>query len=102
MTGTGRVFRNALVFGSAPVLQKLRSLPSARAALDGMNAAVVGLLIVIALRLAWVAIRFPDTGRADPVNVSVLLVGLVLVLIGINGMWLILGSGVMGLVRWYF
>lgn len=85
----------------APVLQKLRSKPAARGALDGMNAAVVGLLVVIAIRLAWVAVRYPASGRIDPVNTVIFLASLLLLLrFELNATWLILISGIIGVVRW--
>jgi chromate transporter len=85
----------------APVLQKLRSKPAARGALDGMNAAVVGLLVVIAIRLAWVAVRYPATGRIDLVNSVIFLASLLLLLrFELNATWLILLSGIIGIVRW--
>jgi chromate transporter len=85
----------------APVLQKLRSKPAARGALDGMNAAVVGLLVVIAIRLAWVAVRYPDSGHIDPTNIVIFLASLLLLLrFELNATWLILASGIVGVVRW--
>ena len=66
-----------------------------------MNAAVVGLLIVVALRLAWVAIHFPAAGRLDALNLTLLIVCLVLLLRGFNATWIILLSGLLGLGRWF-
>jgi chromate transporter len=91
-----------LVGTCAPLIQKLRAKPGARGALDGMNAAVVGLLVVIAIRLAWVAIHFPSTHRFDPVNLLMLVLVLVLLLRGFNATWLIMVCGLIGVARWYF
>ena len=66
-----------------------------------MNAAVVGLLATIGLRLAWVAIRFPETHRFDAFNLVILLIALAALLRGINATWLVLAAGIAGATRWY-
>jgi chromate transporter len=82
------------IFG--PLLQRIRKSPLARGALDGMNAAVVGLMAVIGLRMIWPAV-YDTTAR------SVNLMGTVIfaaALLGqwrkINSTWLILAAGAVG------
>jgi chromate transporter len=77
----------------APILQKLRAMKGARGALDGMNAAVLGLLVVIAARLGWVAVHLPGTGAIDVINLAILIVALVTILGGVNPTWLIIAAG---------
>ena len=76
-------------------------MPAARGALDGMNAAVVGLLAVVATRLAMVAIHNPATGRPDWVQIVILAAVFAAILRGINATWLILIAGLVGVIRWY-
>ena len=90
-----------LVGSCAPLLQKLRKKPAARGALDGMNAAVVGLLLVIALRLAWIAVHFPNGGSFDFFTLILLIACLSLLLRGANNMLIVLIAGMLGLGRWY-
>jgi chromate transporter len=85
----------------APVLQRLRQNTTARGALDGMNAAVVGLLFTVAIRLMWTAVRWPESGRADWINALILIAALICLLRGINATWLILFAGFVGVFRWY-
>jgi chromate transporter len=88
------------IFG--PMLQRIRQKLWARGALDAMNAAVVGLMIVVALRLAGAAMI--DNARSMRLNLLAIIVFIV-ALVGlwkkINTTWLILGSGVVG-VAWHF
>jgi chromate transporter len=90
-----------LVGTCAPLLQKLRQKPGARGALDGMNAAVVGLLLVVAVRLAWVAAHVPSSGSIDYLNVILLIVCLLSLLRGVNSMLIVFAAGCLGLARWY-
>ena len=76
-----------------PLLPKIRSNRMARGALDGMNAAVVALIFVTTIRLAGGAIK----DRATLVIAMASLIALLLW--NVNATWLILLSGLWGLVR---
>jgi chromate transporter len=81
LVATAAIFAPAFVmiaiFG--PILQRLRQEPAARGALDGMNAAVVGLMIVVAVRLARAALLLPGE-RPGWVNLAILIAAIVLLL----------------------
>ena len=80
-----------------PLLPRLRASAKARGALDGMNAAVVSLILVVTIWFAGSVMRRP--GGLDALNLVVFAVSLTLLLItGINPTWLILASGVVGVV----
>jgi chromate transporter len=76
-----------------PFLQRLRASPWARGALNGMNAAVVGLMIVIAARLAGPALYDVARQRPDVVGMIVLAGTLVGIHFKINSTWLIIAAG---------
>jgi len=84
------------VFG--PMLQRLRSQPWARATLDGMNAAVVGLMAVATLRLALPAIIPAPAFQVDVLNAVVLAGTLIGLALRVNATWLIIAAGVIGTV----
>lgn len=84
------------VFG--PMLQRLRSLGWARGALDGMNAAVVGLMVVAAVRLGASALVLPDTRRVDVVGIIILAGSLVGMRAKTNSTWLVIAAAGIGTV----
>lgn len=83
----------------APVMDRLRKNPVARAALDAMNAAVVMLIGVTLLRLgadAFVGV----SGGVDVINVTIGAIGFGLMLVfDVNATWLVLGAIGIGSVR---
>ncbi|HWP40514.1 MAG TPA: chromate transporter, partial [Tepidisphaeraceae bacterium] len=82
------------IFG--PMLQQIRARPWARGALDGMNAAVVGLMFVVAVRLGIGAILLPQTQRVDVLSIVILIASLLGLWRRINATWLIIGAGLIG------
>jgi chromate transporter len=81
------------IFG--PMLQRLRAMPWARAALDGMNAGVVGLMAAATVRLALPAVALPG-GGADWLNAGLLAAALVALANRVNATWVILTAGMLG------
>lgn len=79
-----------------PLLQKLRSSRIARGALDGMNAAVVALMVVVTVRLAAVTLVPSHTGTVDWINVLVMVAATAALLSKINATWIIVVAGVLG------
>ncbi|CAN5447973.1 hypothetical protein BH20CHL7_BH20CHL7_16590 [soil metagenome] len=77
---------------SIPLLGRLRRSASFRAFLDGVNAAVVGLLGVVALRLAVVVVP-------DPVAAASVAVAGVLLLRGVGTGWLVGAGALVGVAR---
>lgn len=77
---------------SIPVLARLQRSARARAFLDGVNAATVGLLAVVAVQLGTEAL-------VDPLTVVVALTALVLISRGVGSGILIAAAAVLGLVR---
>ena len=82
-----------------PLLQRIRTNPTARGALDAMNAAVVGLMIVVAVRLALVAIFKESTHTLDWLNLLILACAAAALLVWkLNATWIVLASGAIGFV----
>lgn len=77
---------------SIPILDRLRRSRAARAFLDGVNAAAVGLLAVVAVQLAMGSVR-------DVIGVATLLAAFALMWRGIGSGWLIAAGAAIGLVR---
>ena len=77
---------------SIPVLDRLRRSHRARAFLDGVNAAAVGLLAVVAVQLGFGAIR-------DPVGLMTALAAFALLWRGVGSGWLVAGGAAIGLSR---
>jgi chromate transporter len=76
-----------------PLLPKVRASPLARGALNGMNAAVVALIFVVCVRLGIAALF-------DGMTIAVAALTLAAILIwNVNSTWLIVGSGLLGLLR---
>ena len=78
---------------SIPILDRLRTSVRARAFLDGVNAAAVGLLGVVAVQLAIAGVR-------DLVGVVALLATFTLLLRGVGTGWLIAAGAAIGITRW--
>jgi chromate transporter len=80
-----------------PLLPRLRASPRARGALDGMNAAVVALILLVSLWFAR-SVLWPPAGidlTASAVFVTALTI---LLTVKINPTWLILASAAVGLL----
>jgi chromate transporter len=77
---------------SIPVLDRLRDSVRARAFLDGVNAAAVGLLAVVAVQLALASIR-------DVVGAATAALAFVLLIRGVGTGWLIAAGAALGLIR---
>ena len=76
-----------------PLLPKIRNNPIARGALNGMNAAVVALILVTTFRLAGAALT-------DIASLLIAVGSLLALLIwNVNATWLILISGLFGVMR---
>jgi len=80
------------------VLPRIRQNRYARGALDGMNAAVVALIVVVCWRLGAAALA-PD-GRPDFFAILIAAASLLAILWkNINATWLIVAAGVLGILR---
>lgn len=77
---------------SIPLLARLQRSARARAFLDGVNAATVGLLAVVAVQLGAATL-------VDPFSIAIAAVALGLLARGIGSAWLIAAGAVVGLVR---
>lgn len=77
---------------SIPLLDRLRRSARARAFLDGVNAAAVGLLAVVAWRLGVATFT-------DPVAIIISFSALALLIRGVGSGWLIAGGAAIGLIR---
>ena len=77
---------------SVPVLHRLRGSARARAFLDGVNVAAVGLIAVVAVQLAAGAVR-------DVLALGEAVVALVLLAAGVGSGRLVLAGAVIGLIR---
>jgi chromate transporter len=81
----------------APTLDRLRRNPIARGALDGMNAAVVALIVVTAAQLAVPAFYDVATHRIAWVHIAIAVASFAMLLFTeFNATWLILGAGLVG------
>ena len=98
VVATVAIFLPSFVFISllGPLLPRIRRNPRARGALDGMNAAVVALILVVTI---WFAGSTMWTGRGiDWLSVSIFVVSLALMLATkVNPTWLIIASGLIGI-----
>ncbi len=77
---------------SIPVLHRLRGSARARAFLDGVNAASVGLLAVVAVQLATGSIR-------DVIGLATAIAAFVLLVRGVGTAWLVAAGAAIGLMR---
>ena len=80
------------VAAGIPILDRLQRSRRARAFLDGVNAAAVGLLGLVAVQLGLASIR-------DPLGLLSALVALVLLWRGVGAAWLIAAGAAIGLIR---
>lgn len=77
---------------SIPVLHRLRGSARARAFLDGVNAASVGLLAVVAVQLATGSIR-------DVIGLATAFAAFALLVRGVGTAWLVAAGAAIGLMR---
>ncbi len=94
VVATVGIFLPAFVFVwlTAPWVERMRGSPRAAAFLDGVNAAAVGLIAVVALDLGRAAL-------AGPAPVAIALAAAALVAHGrVNPAWLVLGGAAAGLL----
>jgi chromate transporter len=97
VVATVAIFLPAFIFITflGPLLPRLRASPWARGALDGMNAAVVALILIVSLWFAR-SVLWPPAG-IDFVASAVFLIALTILLTTkINPTWLILSSAAVG------
>lgn len=80
------------VAASIPLLDRLRSSRRARDFLDGVNAAALGLLAVVAAQLAIGVL-------VDPLALLLAIVALVAILRGVPAVWLIIAGAAIGMTR---
>jgi chromate transporter len=92
--GTLAIFLPAFVFValSGPFVPRLRRSPAAGAALDGVNAASLALMVVVTWQLATVTLTSPLPGAACAASL------VALALYRINPTWLILAGATVGLL----
>jgi chromate transporter len=84
----------------APVMNRLRQNRIARGALDGMNAAVVALIAVVAVQLANANFRAATSLSVDLLHIAIFVVALVVLLrTKLNATWIIIVAGLIGAVR---
>jgi len=81
-----------LVAAVNPIIPRLRKSPLAGAALDGVNAASLGLMAAVTIQLARVSLIDPLT-----IIIALLCVG-TLFFLRINSTWLIVGGGLIGIL----
>ena len=77
---------------SVPILHRLRGSPRARAFLDGVNVAAVGLIAIVAVQLAAGAVR-------DALALGEAIVAIVLLTAGVGSGRLVLAGALIGLIR---
>jgi chromate transporter len=100
IVATVGIFLPAFVFILAlgRILPRLRANRYMRGALDGMNAAVVALIAVVCWRLG--AAAFAPGGHVDAIAILIAVASFALLMWkNVNATWLILASGVIGLMR---
>ncbi|MCK5710730.1 MAG: chromate efflux transporter [Deltaproteobacteria bacterium] len=88
------IFLPSFVFVAAvnPIIPKLRKSPLAGAALDGVNAASLGLMAAVTIQLARVSL-------IDPLTIFIAVIcAAALFFLRINSTWLIAGGGIVGLL----
>jgi chromate transporter len=99
VVATLAIFLPSFLFISilGPVLPRIRQSPRARGALDGMNAAVLSLILVVTLWLGQSAL-IPNW-RPSWLAIAVFTASLaILLLTKLNATWLVLASGAIGVV----
>lgn len=98
LIATAGIFLPAFVFVaiSGPIIPRIRRSRAAGAFLDGVNAASLALMAVVMLQLATSAL-------VDGFTLVIALVSLVLLVrYNVNSAWLVLGSGLLGMVKRFF
>jgi len=93
---TVAIFAPSFVFVAllGPSLQRIRLYPPARAALNGMNAAVAGLLAAVAMRLLAGSIH--DQSGVELINAIIIAAAMIAMGRGINATWLIVLGALAG------
>jgi chromate transporter len=86
------------------VLQRIRNNPLVRGALNGMNAAVATLILVVTIQLAAATLGQPTLGSpwlgVDPLLVAVtVLASIALLRFDLNSTWIITGAAIVGVSR---
>lgn len=97
LAATVGIFLPAFIFvaASGPILPRVRKSPVARAFLDGVNAASLALMAVVAWQLARAAVL-------DDVTVGIAIIAAILLFRWrINTFWLVLGGAAAGLLAHY-
>lgn len=100
ITATVAIFLPSFLFICVlgPVLPRLRRSTRARGALDGMNAAVVALILVVTVWFAGSVLVKP-AGGVELLGTGIFLVCLVILLLTkTNATWLIFASGIVGVI----
>jgi chromate transporter len=95
VVATIAIFLPAFVFvaASGPLVRRIRSSPTAGAALDGVNVASLALMAVVTIQLA-------RTALVDPLTIALALASAVLLIrYRVNSAWLVLGGAAVGLAR---
>jgi chromate transporter len=97
LLATASIFLPSFVFVSiiGPVLPRIRGHRLARGALDGANAAVVALILVVAVRLGFSTIRSPLAAGVAAASLLAILIWRV------NSTWLIFLSAAAGVGGYY-
>jgi chromate transporter len=109
----GGVLATAAIFAPAfvlvaivgPLLPRVRQNRHARGALDAMNAAVAALVLVVTIQLARATFFTPPPApfafrTADPLPLALFAASLLALLKwNLNSTWLVLGAGIVGLLR---
>ena len=84
----------------APMMNRVRQNRVARSALDGMNAAVVALITVVAIQLSIAAFRGHGSLAIDVIHIGIFLATLIVLLrTKLNPTWLIVAAGLIGATR---
>ena len=95
LIATAGIFLPAFFFVaiSGPLIPRIRKSPMAGAFLDGVNVASLALMAVVTVQLARAAL-------VDPLTVAIAIVSAVLLVrYHLNSAWLVLGSGLIGMVK---
>ncbi|HEY7086852.1 MAG TPA: chromate efflux transporter [Tepidisphaeraceae bacterium] len=84
------------IFG--PILNRIRHNIWARGALDGMNAAVVGLMAIVAFQLLISATWVPTARHIDVLGVFIFVASMVALWKKVNATWLVLAAALIGAI----
>jgi chromate transporter len=100
IAATGAIFLPSFLFilVLGRMLPRIRRNRYARGALDGMNAAVVALIVVVCWRLGAAALA--PHGKPDGFAIVIAIASLAAILWkNVNATWLILGAGALGILQ---